>query len=131
MTLLPAKMRLAGYTTAMTGKWHCGARSVKNLPINRGFDSHFGFLKGGEDHLTQTISDCGSDVVGAPGHSWVGRDLWRNHGPAWGENGTFSTLLYGPEAVKIVMAHKTSSPLFMCTCPAPQHSWHASRARLR
>ena len=25
---------------------HCGARSTANLPINRGFDHHFGFLKG-------------------------------------------------------------------------------------
>lgn len=83
MTLLPQKMKLAGYKTAMTGKvcaflslhaslscvlvlpssvcvparvdftmlcvrvqWHCGARSEANLPINRGFDHHFGFLKG-------------------------------------------------------------------------------------
>ena len=27
---------------------HLGARSPANLPINRGFDYHFGFLKGGE-----------------------------------------------------------------------------------
>ena len=45
MTLLPQKMKLAGYRTAMTGKWHCGARSVKNLPIsdrlkNRIFSTH-------------------------------------------------------------------------------------------
>lgn len=25
---------------------HCGARSTANLPINRGFDHHLGFLKG-------------------------------------------------------------------------------------
>lgn len=36
----------SGYTTAFVGKWHGGARSPANLPINRGFDSHFGFLKG-------------------------------------------------------------------------------------
>ena len=49
MTLLPAKMKLAGYKTAMTGKWHCGGRTHANLPVNRGFDSHYGFLKGGEE----------------------------------------------------------------------------------
>jgi arylsulfatase B len=87
MTLLPAKMKLAGYKTAMTGKWHCGARSEANLPINRGFDSHFGFLKGGENHMTQCLSDPGPPA-------WSGPDLWRNHAPAVGENGTFSTLLY-------------------------------------
>jgi arylsulfatase B len=35
----------AGWYTAMVGKWHCGARSLGNLPINRGFDFHVGFLK--------------------------------------------------------------------------------------
>jgi arylsulfatase A-like enzyme len=39
-TLLPQKMKVAGYTTAMVGKSHLGARSPANLPINRGFDSH-------------------------------------------------------------------------------------------
>ena len=48
MTLLPAKLKQAGYATAMTGKGHLGARTPANLMINRGFDRHFGFLKGGE-----------------------------------------------------------------------------------
>ena len=38
MTLLPAKMKQAGYATAMTGKGHLGARTPANLMINRGFD---------------------------------------------------------------------------------------------
>jgi len=49
MTMPPAKLKAAGFETAV-GKWHCGARSPSNLPINRGFDHHLGFLKGGEDH---------------------------------------------------------------------------------
>ena len=63
MTLLPERLRGAGYRTAMTGKWHCGARSAANLPANRGFDSHFGFLKGGEDHITQRSGDAGLSFV--------------------------------------------------------------------
>eukprot|EP00729_Bicosta_minor_P017835 gene17835-30798_t len=73
MTLLPAKMKQAGYSTHMVGKGHLGARTPANLMINRGFDSHFGFLKGGEDHQTQCLSDA---------DGWKGPDLWRNHGPA-------------------------------------------------
>jgi hypothetical protein len=46
--LLPAKLKRANFTTAFVGKWHGGARSLANLPINRGFGDHFGFLKGGE-----------------------------------------------------------------------------------
>ena len=41
-TLLPQKMRQAGFSTHFIGKSHLGARSPANLPINRGFDQHFG-----------------------------------------------------------------------------------------
>ena len=95
MTLLPERLRAAGYRTAMTGKWHVGARSNSNLPIARGFDSHFGFLKGGEDHITQQSSDGNRTFV----------DLWRDHGPAFGENGTFSTYMYTREAVRVINEH--------------------------
>jgi hypothetical protein len=89
------------------GKWHCGARSTANLPISRGFDQHFGFLKGGEDHLTQNSNDDGINFV----------DLWRDHGAARGENGTFSTLIYAAEAERIIHEHARRAdddrPLFM------------------
>lgn len=52
MTLLPEKLKKAGYSTQGVGKWHCGCRSEANLPNNRGFDNYFGFLGGGEDHFT-------------------------------------------------------------------------------
>ena len=103
MSLLPKRLKAAGYATAMTGKGHLGARSHANLPVNRGFDRHFGFLKGGEDHQTQCLGDT----------DFHGPDLWRDHGPAHGENGTFSTLLYGHEAVRIVKEHKLPGPLYV------------------
>lgn len=103
MTLLPEKMKTAGYATMMTGKWHLGARSPANLPTNRGFDQHLGFLKGGEDHNNQVLSDEG----------FKGPDLWGSTTPAFGQNGTFSTLIYGPKAVDMVMQHVLPQPLFM------------------
>ena len=42
MTLLPAKLKKAGFRSYMVGKGHIGARSAANLPINRGFASHLG-----------------------------------------------------------------------------------------
>ena len=114
MTLLPATLKKAGYSTAMTGKWHVGARSTANLPINRGFDSHLGFLKGGEDHFTQHGGQAG------------GVDLWRNHAPAYGRNGTYSVYLYGGEAVRVIQSHAATStgPLFVYV------AWQASHAPL-
>lgn len=58
-----------------------------------------GFLKGGQDHLTQREGD----IV----------DLWQNDRPAYGKNGTYSTEIYGPEARRIVLEHNTSKPLFL------------------
>eukprot|EP01064_Diplonema_japonicum_P008072 TRINITY_DN15601_c0_g1_i1.p1 TRINITY_DN15601_c0_g1~~TRINITY_DN15601_c0_g1_i1.p1 ORF type:complete len:512 (+),score=90.07 TRINITY_DN15601_c0_g1_i1:51-1538(+) len=111
MTLLPQKLKKVGYKTAMVGKWHCGARSDANLPINRGFDHHLGFLTGGEDHFTQ-IAGSTSPYV----------DLWLNTKPAIGRNGTYSCYLYGDEAVNVIENHDTTSPLFLYI---PFHDTHA------
>jgi arylsulfatase A-like enzyme len=99
MTLLPQKLKQAGYLTHQIGKWHCGARSVLHLPVNRGFDSHFGFLGGGEDHY----QNKGKQPV----------DLWRDHAPAYGENGTYSCELYSTEALRVVTQHDPKDPLFL------------------
>ena len=107
MKLLPEALKERfNYKTHMVGKWHVGARSEANLPVERGFDSHFGFLKGGEDHLTQESSDANLQFV----------DLWRDRKPAYHENGTFSTIIYTEEAVDIITKHGQYSikdPLFM------------------
>ena len=108
MAMLPAKLKRAGYETAIIGKWHLGARSARNLPTRRGFDYHFGFLGGGEHHLTQRSYECENYV-----------DLWEatggaDGGPAYGQNGTDSCELYGAKAVSRIIAHDPTTPLFMC-----------------
>ena len=117
MELLPQRLKAvsppnASYYTAIVGKWHVGARSVENLPVNRGFDSHFGFLKGGEDHINQHSSDDNLVFV----------DLWRDRAPAYRENGTFSTIMYTNEAQRVIREHaskRKNRPLFLYL------AWHA------
>jgi arylsulfatase A-like enzyme len=94
MTLLPQKLKQAGYRTAAVGKWHCGARSAANLPVNRGFDYHLGFLKGGEDHFQQ------NHCAGGPDATTI--DLWQLESPAFGRNGVYSAFLYAKAAVQVV-----------------------------
>ena len=78
--MLPAQLRKAGYRTHMigtrprlhlgctsaacgfdltsylhAGKWHQGLSSPLCLPINRGFETSFGYLSGAEDHMDQTV----------------------------------------------------------------------------
>lgn len=107
MTLLPQKLKQAGYTTATYGKWHLGARQWPNIPTNRGFDHHLGFLTGGEDHYTQLAYEAVAKGVPKP------VDLWQQKAPAYGRNGTYSCHLYGGEATKLIESHDASTPLFL------------------
>jgi arylsulfatase B len=108
MTLLPQQLKQVGnYSTSLIGKWHVGARSRDNLPTHRGFDHHFGFLKGGETHFTQINADT-------DGKRFV--DLWYQEAPAFGRNGTYSTYMYANEAVQVIQRHAETNhvqPLFM------------------
>jgi len=42
-TLLPQELKIAGYSTAIIGKWHLGLESP-NTPLERGFDYFHGWL---------------------------------------------------------------------------------------
>jgi arylsulfatase A-like enzyme len=42
-TLLPQELKMAGYSTALIGKWHLGLGSP-NTPVERGFDYFHGWL---------------------------------------------------------------------------------------
>jgi len=42
-TLLPEKLKMAGYHTALIGKWHLGLETP-NTPVERGFDYFHGWL---------------------------------------------------------------------------------------
>ena len=44
---MPEIMKLGGYHTMMTGKWH-----LKGSPVDRGFDRYFGFLNGASNFFT-------------------------------------------------------------------------------
>ena len=49
-TLLPARLKTAGYRTAMFGKWHLGLGESYH-PMSRGFDEFFGFLGGEHSYI--------------------------------------------------------------------------------
>ena len=53
-----------------------------------------GFLKGGEDHYQQ------DHCAGGPDKSTV--DLWSDHAPGRGLNGTYSAFLYAGKAVELL-----------------------------
>lgn len=98
MTLLPEKLKQAGYATHMVGKWHLGFFEVQYLPINRGFDSSYGFLSGAADHFTQK--------------RLCAVDNWKNDAPD-PRNGTYDTYIYQEELDDIFASHNSTQPLFL------------------
>lgn len=47
------RMREAGYTTALIGKWHLGFQP-QHYPLKNGFDYFFGMLSGATDYISHT-----------------------------------------------------------------------------
>jgi arylsulfatase A-like enzyme len=47
---LPDRLKEAGYTTGMVGKWHIGSRPA-HVPQQRGFTDFYGFLGGGHSYF--------------------------------------------------------------------------------
>ncbi|KAL3924988.1 MAG: hypothetical protein SGILL_000701 [Bacillariaceae sp.] len=112
----------ANYSTHQIGKWHQGFYAPQYTPKGRGFDSSFGFYMGGSDHFT-SCQACPNNIP-APdyaNHSITcpasyrkskgcnltcpqegGIDLFRDNRPAYGENGTYTSYLWGREAVRVI-----------------------------
>ncbi len=107
MTLLPAKLKQAGYSTHMVGKWHEGFFSKEYLPINRGFDTSSGFLAGSEDHMNE-MKVCAVD-------------FWKNDGFDK-RNGTYDAYLYRDDLTEIISKHDPSQPFFLYL---PLHNVHS------
>ena len=93
MTMLPAKLKQAGYSTHMVGKWHQGFYDPAYLPVNRGFDTSSGFLGGGENHMTE-------EVICAV-------DYWKNKAPDT-RNGTYDAYTYRDDLTEIIKQQDTS-----------------------
>ena len=106
MTLLPAKLKTAGYKTHMVGKWHEGFYKSEYLPVNRGFDTSSGFLGGGEDHMDQKVG-CAID-------------FWKNQSPD-SRNGTYDAYTYRNDLTDILMQHDPTQPFFLYL---PLHNVH-------
>ena len=84
------------------GKWHLGYWNWLQTPLQRGFDSYYGYLNGEEDYTSHTRSD--------------GYDFWDGPTLDYSANGSYSTDLFTQRAVGIVGAHNASDaahPLFL------------------
>ena len=90
-------LRDAGYATWMVGKWHLGQWRQEHLPLQRGFDHHYGFYSARVDSSTLrrgVILD------------------WHRNGRPVVESG-YSTFLLADEAVQLIERHDGNRPFFL------------------
>jgi arylsulfatase A-like enzyme len=94
---LAQRLKDAGYTTAIIGKWHLGHFRPEYLPTRRGFGHQYGHYNGAIDYFTH-MRDGGFD--------WhkddkVNRDLG------------YSTQLLGEAAASFITANSGKKPFFL------------------
>ena len=89
-TMIAARLNIAGYATALTGKWHLGG-APEFQPQKRGFDEFFGFLGGAHDYFNEKGILRGNEAAGT---------------------GEYLTDAIGKEAVKFIESKK-GSPWFL------------------
>lgn len=96
----PQLLRNAGYVTGMIGKWHLGT-TAGLTPLDRGFDSYFGFLGGGHFYLPDAKQ---KGEYAAP--------IMRNREPT--QEKRYLTDAFGEEAAAFVANQKGSQkPFFL------------------
>ncbi|RYD23149.1 MAG: arylsulfatase [Verrucomicrobiaceae bacterium] len=95
--ILPQALKTAGYTTAITGKWHVGEYKPEYLPMRRGFDHQYGCWYGQIDYFS---------------HERAGRVDWYRDDRRIEEKG-YSTTLIADEATRLIQTQPADKPLFL------------------
>ena len=91
----------AGYATWIVGKWHLGQWSQEHLPLQRGFDHHYGHYSGAIDSFTLHRGRNRGRILD-----------WHRNGRPVVESG-YSTFLLADEAVQLIERHDGSHPFFL------------------
>ncbi|KAK3738531.1 hypothetical protein QZH41_012039 [Actinostola sp. cb2023] len=136
LTLLPQKLKKAGYATHIVGKWHLGYFEWQYTPTYRGFDTFYGFYNGAEDkwsHKRDGILDLrdqkspvtdmnnvySTNLFVKVWYTLVSYkrdgilDLRDQKSPVTDMNNVYSTNLFVKRTEQIIESHNSSVPLFL------------------
>jgi arylsulfatase A-like enzyme len=107
-TLLSEKLKLANYSSHFVGKGHLGWLTEDHLMINRGFDSHLGYLAGAESYA-YGVSGEQPDLQQHAHHK---HDMWQDHAPAWDTAAEidYSPTFYSAWAARKLRQHAATRP---------------------
>eukprot|EP00040_Diaphanoeca_grandis_P017190 m.89338 g.89338 ORF g.89338 m.89338 type:complete len:724 (-) comp26286_c1_seq1:235-2406(-) len=109
----------AGYATHAIGKWHLGMSSWRFCPLERGFDSYYGYLGGGEDYWTH-VDGGGVDLF--DGKTAVTNSSC-DDGNACSAEKFYSANLFTSRAIRVIEeVGATSKPMFMYLAYQSVHS---------
>ncbi|XP_067939280.1 arylsulfatase B-like [Watersipora subatra] len=111
---LADKLKAAGYSTHMIGKWHLGFYKEDYTPTARGFDTYRGYLTGSESYYTRARSEL----------SFSGIDYTVNTTASNDTYGEYSAHLFAGHAQQLIQAHasQTTAPLFLYMAFQSVHS---------
>ncbi|KAL4220260.1 hypothetical protein ACF0H5_020667 [Mactra antiquata] len=98
---IAGKLKEAGYSTHLVGKWHLGYYTKRHLPTRRGFDSFFGLLNGHSNHFNYTVAQSYDLHEG------------ENNADMAKYKGRYSTHLFAEKAINIINNHHGKNPLFL------------------
>jgi arylsulfatase A-like enzyme len=108
LATLPSRLRKAGYSTALIGKWHLG-ELPKFGPLLSGYDHFWGFRRAGIDYFSH--------------ENLGGHDLWENDTEIYRTG--YSTDLFGDQALVMLNRFaKNQRPFFLSLhFNAPHWPW--------
>jgi arylsulfatase A-like enzyme len=113
---IAARLRQAGYDTALIGKWHLGWRP-EYRPNRHGFDEFFGSLSGAVDYFTHMAPDSATQIEGGG----TLPDLWENDRRI--ARGGYLTDLFSDRAVEY-LAKPHERPFYLSLhYTAPHSPW--------
>ena len=109
---IPEVLRLAGYHTYMSGKWHVGYHEQKNWPNQRGFDRFYGLISGASSFFRPR---------GSRGLTLDNQALPEPTDPDY-----YTTDAFTDFAIKFIESHSAEDPFFLyLTYTAPHWPLHA------
>jgi arylsulfatase A-like enzyme len=105
--LISQLLKTKGYVNGIFGKWDLG-QLKRFLPLQRGFDTFYGYVNTGIDYYTH-------ERYGIP-------SMYRDNEPTTEDKGTYSTYLFKREALRFINENKEKSFFLYLPFNAPHGS---------